>query len=349
MMEELEAPFPWFGGKRRVADEVWARFGKASNYVEPFFGSGAVLLNRPRPFDGYETINDKDGFVANFWRAIKAAPEETAKHAENPINENDLHARHAWLVGQTETLCARLEGDPEYFDPKIAGWWVWGLAVWIGSGWCSGRGPWHVDEGKLIEGGKGKGVSRQRPNVSWARGVSRQRPQLYVLQGINGKKAEGRLSSWFQSLADRLANVRVVSGDWSRVCGPSVTFKLGVTGVFLDPPYAAEAGRDPALYRTDSLSVAHAVRKWAIKAGKRPDMRIALCGYEGEHEMPDDWAVYSWASCGLEGQAKEQSGNCKKERIWFSPACLSARQLSLFPSSRSPVDAQATRAARLEA
>jgi DNA adenine methylase len=44
-MEQLEAPFPWFGGKRKVASLVWARFGEVVNYVEPFFGSGAVLLN----------------------------------------------------------------------------------------------------------------------------------------------------------------------------------------------------------------------------------------------------------------------------------------------------------------
>ncbi len=37
----LKAPFPWFGGKSRVAPDVWARFGDVANYVEPFFGGGA--------------------------------------------------------------------------------------------------------------------------------------------------------------------------------------------------------------------------------------------------------------------------------------------------------------------
>ena len=87
----LKAPFPWFGGKSRVADVVWQRFGNVQNYVEPFFGSGAVLLGRPQPFDGVETVNDKDGFVANFWRALQAAPDEVARHADWPVNENDLH------------------------------------------------------------------------------------------------------------------------------------------------------------------------------------------------------------------------------------------------------------------
>ena len=47
MNEILKAPFPYFGGKLRVAAQVWERFGDAPNYVEPFAGSLAVLLGRP--------------------------------------------------------------------------------------------------------------------------------------------------------------------------------------------------------------------------------------------------------------------------------------------------------------
>lgn len=61
---ELTAPFPWFGGKSAIADVVWKRLGNVTNYVEPFFGSGAVLLARPQ-IGKTETINDKDHFVAN--------------------------------------------------------------------------------------------------------------------------------------------------------------------------------------------------------------------------------------------------------------------------------------------
>lgn len=39
----MKAPFPWFGGKRRVADVVWAALGDVDNYVEPFAGSLACL------------------------------------------------------------------------------------------------------------------------------------------------------------------------------------------------------------------------------------------------------------------------------------------------------------------
>ena len=106
-MSGRQAPFPWFGGKRRVAGDVWRRFGNPPNYVEPFAGSLAVLLARPS-IGKIETVNDLDGFIANFWRSVAADPEETAHWADWPVNENDAHARHVWLVGQRATLEARL-------------------------------------------------------------------------------------------------------------------------------------------------------------------------------------------------------------------------------------------------
>ena len=330
----LRAPFPWFGGKRKVAAEVWKRFGAVDNYVEPFFGSGAVLLGRPDPIVGNETINDLDGYVANFWRAIQAAPEEVAVWADGPVNENDLHARHVWLVERRETLRASMDGNPEFFDAQVAGWWVWGMACWIGSGFCSGKGPWWINEHRQLVhlGDNGQGVNRQLVHLGDnGQGVNRKRVHLGNNgQGVNRKRVHlgdngrgDRLVDWFGALSARLRHVRVCSGDWSRVCGPSVTTKHGMTGVLLDPPYADTANRQDDLYRLDSASVAHDVREWALANGNDPLLRIALCGYDGEHEMPSDWSVYAWsAGEGFGGQAKDRTKNGDRERIWFSPACV---------------------------
>lgn len=62
-----------------IADEVWQYLGDVDHYIEPFFGSGAVLLNRPHSGRRTETVNDKDGFIANVWRALQFAPDEVAK------------------------------------------------------------------------------------------------------------------------------------------------------------------------------------------------------------------------------------------------------------------------------
>jgi hypothetical protein len=112
----LKAPFPWFGGKSRVADLVWERFGEVPNYVEPFFGSGAVMLARPFPV-ATETVNDLDCFIANFWRAVQKDPKLVALWADWPVNEADLHARHLWLV-KREEFRERIKADPSITTRK---------------------------------------------------------------------------------------------------------------------------------------------------------------------------------------------------------------------------------------
>jgi len=181
--DPLKAPFVWFGGKRKVATQVWDALGDVDNYVEPFAGSLAVLLGRPHDLtDGRrraETVNDADGFLANFWRAVALDPEAVAAHADYPVNEVDLFARHLWLVNTGRSrLLEGMESDPDWFDAKIAGWWVWGVNAWIGSGWCAGDGPWiHADGGTVGKrphlGDAGQGVNRKLPHLGDAgRGVN---------------------------------------------------------------------------------------------------------------------------------------------------------------------------------
>lgn len=314
--DTLQAPFIYFGGKSRIASEVWARLGDPVNYVEPFAGSLAVLLARlsePKT----ETVNDLDGMISNFWRGIKHDPEAVAHFADWPVNETDIMARHAWLVSQRATLTARLEGSPDFFDAKIAGWWCWGINCWIGSGWCSGEGPWMVEDGAMVD-------ARQLPHLGGGgRGVNRKLPHLGDAgRGTNKATA---LYEWFDVLSDRLRGVRVACGDWQRVLGPSVTTGHGVTGVFLDPPYSKAADR-AKVYTEDCDQVANAVREWAIANGENPLLRIALCGYEGEHAMPASWERLPWkARKGYGGQAQSGSNdNSLRERIYFSPACQQA-------------------------
>lgn len=318
----LKAPFPYFGGKSRVAPEVWSALGDVDNYVEPFAGSLAVLLGRPSWHAGNtETVNDADEYLANFWRALQAEPEVVAKYADWPVNEADLFSRHMWLVqtGKAQ-MQAGMQADPEWCDAKIAGWWVWGICQWIGSGWCSGGGPWRIEDGILTDGDAGRGVNRKRVHLGDAG------------QGVNRQRVHAELYTYMQELADRLRRVRVVCGDWARVVTNGAMNYGATVGVFLDPPYSAEADRDMGLYGVDSGDVAHEVRRWAIANGDNPRLRIVLAGYEGEHIMPDSWRVMRWrAGGGYGGGIDGGRGeiNRHRERLWFSPACLNAKP-SLF-------------------
>jgi hypothetical protein len=381
----LKAPFPWFGGKSRVASLVWEHFGDVPHYIEPFFGSGAVLLGRPHA-PRTETINDLDCYVSNFWRAVRKRPRAVAAYADWPINEADLHARHVWLVEQKANgFRARIQNEPEYFDTKIAGWWVWGLSCWIGSGWCEGG---RKETRPEINAAKGvhSVAHEQRPILTRTQGciskcVSEQVPRLTQTQGVNSKRpiltgwgakgmqmklpnvtsghgsgtgvhakrpkikengggcgvhtangSNAALIDWMLALAARLRRVRVCCGDWSRICTDAVVFNESPTAVFLDPPYLYSVGRDENLYSTDSGNVAHAVRDWCIEHGDDKRLRIALCGYEGEHVMPDSWDYVAWKTSGGYGNQGEGRGkeNARRERIWFSPYCLPSRQMCLF-------------------
>lgn len=188
--QQYKPPFVWFGGKSSVAETVWSAFGDLGNYVEPFFGSGAILFLRPDGPGPIETVNDADGFVANFWRAMQHDSDAVADFADWPVNEADLHARHLWLLGQRERITERLMGDADFFDAKVAGWWVWGINCWIGSGWCSGKGPWVSDGGVLTLRNTGQGVNRKRPHLGdTGQGVNRQLPHLGTTgQGVNRKR-----------------------------------------------------------------------------------------------------------------------------------------------------------------
>lgn len=350
----LKAPFPWFGGKSRAAELVWSRLGDVGNYVEPFAGSLAVLLARPHE-PRIETVNDRDTYLANFWRAVQCDPEAVARHADWPVSEADLQARHRWLVEQTD-FRERVLADAEFFDAKIAGWWVWGISQWIGAGWCSrpdwtgrgsgGRCPRGINTDRYnqrpVLGSSGNGIhastnwaghldgKHKRPVLNHgARGVVNvgKRPHLsgHGSTGVHRDLPLEAIVNWMNDLCARLRRVRICCGDWARVVTPSCTWKLGggqLTGVFLDPPYTF-AMRDSRLYSIEQ-DIAGVVRAWAIENGSNRNLRIALCGLDGEHEMPAPWQKQYWrAPRGYSNKGP------RREVIWFSPWCLTP-QINLF-------------------
>ena len=437
------------GGKSRVAPTVWDYLGDCANVIEPFCFSAAFLLARPADHTGrVETLSDINVYVSNFWRATSSDPEAVAQHADSPVNEADLHARHRYLVlsDDAREFRRRMRTDPTYYDARIAGWWCWGACCWIGSGWCDVGVEWEQvpllrgdagaagagvnssagpDKMRSLEGpteesgGKGKmprltgarrgdeyygglGVNNELPQkmpVSTLQGgggdtgtgvnargpLKEGRPQLAdeydIGRGVNatprdvgdrhptlsqpgglgwgvnanaGTCAQRRewLLDWFHRLRDRLRNVRVCCGDWKRVCSsPSVTTRLGSTGLFLDPPYAHDRDRmhawlkhlregDPEpgdgkatnraakIYASDDDDTDRMVAdvlSYCIDRGDDPKMRIALCGFDGEHDQLEGlgWTVHAWkASGGYGNQGGHRNKNADRERIWFSPHCL---------------------------
>jgi DNA adenine methylase len=263
-----KTPWPWFGGKSDAAPAVWAALEDVHHYVEPFAGSLAVLLRRPhlanRPYHS-ETVNDIDGLLVNAWRAMRADPRGMAEAASWPVSEADLTARHLALVAWKESgALERLMADPEWHDTRMAGWWVWGQSCWIGSGWCSGQGPWVVGaDGRIEKRPRAGRIQRKLPQLTVdgrgtvrpqlrEPGVARQLPHV-VSNGQGVNHPSGRepgvadaevaevdehtefhpmtmpeLVRWFEFLSARLRHVRILNGDWTRCLTDSAARTLSV-------------------------------------------------------------------------------------------------------------------------
>ncbi len=202
-VSDLKAPFPYFGGKSKVTAEVWKRFGKTDRYIEPFFGSGAVMLANPNWQDTKEIVNDLNHYIANCWRAIRFDPEAVAYWCDYPTIEIELHLWHIWLVNEGRERIAQCEWDENHYDAEVAGKWLYGMANWIGGHFAIGNdGGWTRDRLKV---GREYGynlaklkkdhdkdetsVKRKRPHLrNDGQGVNRKRPHLRNDgQGVNRK------------------------------------------------------------------------------------------------------------------------------------------------------------------
>lgn len=295
-MTKLKAPFPYFGGKRAVASQVWERLGQPRQYIEPFCGSAAILLAAPKPAP-LEVVGDANGYIANFWRAVKCQPVNVAHFADYPVSHIDLGARHEWLLHKHDEISQYLH-DPEWpGDAQVAGWWLWGQCAWIGAGWCE-KIP-HVSDA-----GRGFQAVGQIPHVSDA--------------GPSLTSAGAAAKTILQRLSERLDRVRLIHGSWERCLNH--LYGGDNTAIFLDPPYLEYEG----LYQ-NKAPVARDVEDWAKE---NAHLKIALCGHVGDYKL-EGWDAVKWSrSSGTYGSTKTKDAEC----IWYSPACNPAKndQLDMF-------------------
>ena len=305
---------------------------------------------------------------------MQFAPDELAKYCDWPVNHADLNARRKYLNGNAGLLTKLCE-DPEYFDAKMAGYWIWAMSCWIGSGLTRKDSIPRLDSGV----GCTKGIIEKRPNLGNARrgvaqDLSRNRPQVALQGGVhalsqipllnhetgvcrrpcygaNGAHGVHKVTltaepdplldvrdpytpglyEWFRQLSERLRRVRVVCGDWTRVCGGDWQDDRGICGMFLDPPYDPEkCNRDAKIYTEESATVANDVREWCRKRGALKTYRIVLAGYFEEHSslLDEGWTVHRWSAHGgfaNRGKGKSQGEiNRHKEALFFSPHCYSS-------------------------
>lgn len=88
------SPFPWFGGKQKLADEILALFPTHLVYVEVFGGGASVLLSKPPA--KLDVYNDLDEGLVNFFRCLRDAPDRLV-----PLLEITPYARSEWEAAKT--------------------------------------------------------------------------------------------------------------------------------------------------------------------------------------------------------------------------------------------------------
>lgn len=82
------------GSKWRISEWIISFFPTHHTYIEPFFGSGAILFNK-KPSD-IETVNDLDENVVNLFTLIRESPEELARRiATTPYSRTEYEQTYA--------------------------------------------------------------------------------------------------------------------------------------------------------------------------------------------------------------------------------------------------------------
>jgi site-specific DNA-adenine methylase len=217
--------FTRHGNRRRVAADIWKRLGDPELYIEPFLGTGAVLLLRPQ-WDGKRQIaNDLDPFVINFFRAMKYDADDLAARWSSFFKKRpgllDLKEK---LRDEKSGLESSLQKQT-FFDTSIAGDWYYGTMLTThGSFMNENRTPVPM-------------VNRY------------EKPSTSLIHSAKDRR----------NIRRRLQQVDLYCGDWTGV----LHHLDGRTSaaIFLDPPYRSTSGN----YYVAQRETAREVAAWAFK------------------------------------------------------------------------------------
>lgn len=130
-MPRLKTVLQYPGSKARIAARIVSRFPAHTVYCEPFFGSGAILLAKPRSQS--EIVNDLDGRVCNLFRVLRDQPEALARAITlTPYSRQELRVSDV----ERDIACDPVERARQFL---VSCWQGWGKG-------CSDRSTgWVTD------------------------------------------------------------------------------------------------------------------------------------------------------------------------------------------------------------
>jgi DNA adenine methylase len=283
---DLRQPLKWHGGKHYLAKTILDLMPDHVHYVEPFFGGGSVLLQKP--CEGVsEVVNDVHLELTNFWRVLQN-PEAFAEFRQIvsliPFSQIEWESAKKRVEERIATWEARFAGDSETLEdepPSV---------------------PRAVDFFVVAR------QSRAGKMDSFAT-MSRNRTR----RSMNEQAA-----SWIgaveglPAVAERLRRVVIFCKDAVKLIksedGPNTLF-------YLDPPYMHETRITTADYHFE-MSVAQHERLLDVLVAC--EGKILLSGYPSElyNRRLADWRIVDVAIDNKASSAKNKPRMI--ERIWMN-------------------------------
>ena len=117
----MRTPLTYYGGKQKLAAQIVALMPSHTAYLEPFAGGAAVLFAKPRA--PRETLNDLDGQIIRFWRALRDRPEELARAVElTPYSREEWGASREPSTDDVEAARRLLVNVDQSFAQSRGSW-----------------------------------------------------------------------------------------------------------------------------------------------------------------------------------------------------------------------------------
>ena len=222
--------------------------------------------------------------------------------------------RICYIVKYKESLLENIIKDDEYYNVKLAAYWLYYKSCEIG---CVELDKINVD--RIYESVSSNGIAVARNQLISNTGIhSTYNKKIYIT-----KYKLDRLIQWFTDIETILQNVKIVCADWKRLFNDNTHWQddsgRKPIGIFFDPPYSADRR---SVYRLDSYSVAKEVNEFCLKNANKKTYRIVIAGYEGEHNNLEShgYTKYKWQAHGGYSNLGDNQ-NKYKERLWASKAC----------------------------
>lgn len=196
---KIKAIAPYFGSKRTLAKDIVSQLGPHQVYWEPFCGSMAVLLAKPRC--RMETVNDLNNDIVNLAQVLR-----------HDVDGPKLYRRlRRFLAAETELLTARtrLHEKPIGCIPDLERAEAYFVNSWLSM----------------------NGTAGTAAGLNGRRGISRRFSSAGGAPAVRFTAAIASIPQW----RDRLRHVFVLNSDGIELC-ERIEDKNGVV-IYADPPY----------------------------------------------------------------------------------------------------------------